>query len=40
VLARPGADALGLTPLRHWSEALADYMEQAGLTASGAARSA
>ena len=26
VLARPGADAAGLPPLRHWREALADYM--------------
>ena len=26
VLARPGADAAGLRPLRHWREALADYM--------------
>jgi dTDP-4-dehydrorhamnose reductase len=31
VLARPRADSLGLTPLRHWREALADYMAQAGL---------
>jgi dTDP-4-dehydrorhamnose reductase len=35
VLARPRADSLGLTPLRNWDEALADYMERAGL---GAAR--
>lgn len=31
VLARPRADALGLSPLRGWREALADYMTQAGL---------
>jgi dTDP-4-dehydrorhamnose reductase len=30
VLARPRADALGLTPLRDWHAALADYMEHAG----------
>lgn len=29
VLARPRADALGLTPLRDWKEALRDYMEAA-----------
>jgi dTDP-4-dehydrorhamnose reductase len=29
VLARPRADALGLTPLRPWREALADYMARA-----------
>ena len=29
VLARPAADAAGLPPLRHWREALADYMEEA-----------
>jgi dTDP-4-dehydrorhamnose reductase len=34
VLARPRADALGLTPLRPWDEALTDYMEQAGLAAA------
>ncbi|MDQ3936329.1 MAG: dTDP-4-dehydrorhamnose reductase [Actinomycetota bacterium] len=33
VLARPAADAAGLTPLRHWREALADYMQRAGLAA-------
>jgi dTDP-4-dehydrorhamnose reductase len=33
VLARPAADAAGLTPLRDWREALADYMERAGLAA-------
>lgn len=31
VLAREGADALGLAPLRPWREALVDYMHQAGL---------
>jgi dTDP-4-dehydrorhamnose reductase len=31
VLARPRADSLGLTPLRHWREALEDYMAQADL---------
>jgi dTDP-4-dehydrorhamnose reductase len=31
VLARPRADALGLSPLRPWREALADYMAQAEL---------
>ena len=31
VLARPRADELGLEPLRHWREALEDYMAQAGL---------
>jgi dTDP-4-dehydrorhamnose reductase len=34
VLARPRADSLGLTPLRPWREALADYMGQAGLAGS------
>ena len=34
VLARPRADALGLTPLRDWREALADYMARAGLAAA------
>jgi dTDP-4-dehydrorhamnose reductase len=33
VLARPRADALGLTPLRGWREALEDYMARAGLAA-------
>ena len=33
VLARPAADALGLEPLRHWRDALADYMRLAGLKA-------
>jgi dTDP-4-dehydrorhamnose reductase len=31
VLARERADALGLTPLRHWRDALGDYMTRAGL---------
>jgi dTDP-4-dehydrorhamnose reductase len=34
VLARPRADALGLSPLRPWREALADYMALASLTVS------
>jgi dTDP-4-dehydrorhamnose reductase len=33
VLARPRADAAGLEPLRHWREALQDYMGRAGLLA-------
>ncbi len=33
VLARPRADSLGLTPLRHWREALEDYMIKAKLRA-------
>jgi dTDP-4-dehydrorhamnose reductase len=33
-LARPAADALGLTPLRGWREGLADYMQRAGLAAA------
>jgi dTDP-4-dehydrorhamnose reductase len=33
VLARPRADELGLTRLRAWEEALADYMAEADLTA-------
>jgi dTDP-4-dehydrorhamnose reductase len=37
VLGRPRADSLGLTPLRHWRDGLADYMERAGL-ATGAER--
>ena len=36
VLARPRADALGLTPLRPWREALEDYMGRAGLAAAPA----
>jgi dTDP-4-dehydrorhamnose reductase len=39
VLARSRADSQGLTPLRHWREGLADYMERAGL-ATGAERAA
>ena len=35
-LARPAADALGLAPLRHWRDALADYMGRAGLIAAAA----
>jgi dTDP-4-dehydrorhamnose reductase len=34
VLARPAADAAGLTPLRPWREALEDYMVRAGLSAA------
>jgi dTDP-4-dehydrorhamnose reductase len=34
VLARPRADQLGLTPLRDWREALADYMQLAGYAAA------
>jgi len=30
VLARPRAASLGLTPLRHWRDALEDYMQRAG----------
>lgn len=37
VLARPAADAAGLTPLRSWRAALEDYMARAGLAASRAA---
>jgi dTDP-4-dehydrorhamnose reductase len=33
VLARPGADALGVPRLRPWREALEDYMARAGLVA-------
>jgi len=33
VLARPRADSLGLTPLRPWRDALADYMTNAGVAA-------
>ena len=36
VLARPRADALGLSPLRPWREALADYMAEADLTGASA----
>jgi dTDP-4-dehydrorhamnose reductase len=31
VLARPAADAAGIAPLRHWREALQDYMQAAAL---------
>jgi len=34
VLARPRADALGLSPLRPWREALTDYMRGAGLASA------
>jgi dTDP-4-dehydrorhamnose reductase len=34
VLARPRADSLGLSPLRPWREALADYMRRADLANS------
>jgi dTDP-4-dehydrorhamnose reductase len=34
VLARPRADALGLTPLRGWRAGLEDYMSRAGLLAA------
>jgi dTDP-4-dehydrorhamnose reductase len=44
VLARPRADGLGLAPLRHWREALGDYMNQAGMAkaamSEGGARNA
>ncbi len=36
VLARPRADALGLTPLRSWREGLGDYMQRARLVAAAA----
>jgi dTDP-4-dehydrorhamnose reductase len=36
VLARPRADALGLTPLRHWRGGLERYMTAAGLAAAPA----
>jgi dTDP-4-dehydrorhamnose reductase len=36
VLARPRADALGLTPLRHWRTGLERYMTAAGLAAAPA----
>ena len=38
VLARPRADALGLTPLPHWREGLESYMEAADLLAVSGAR--
>jgi dTDP-4-dehydrorhamnose reductase len=34
VLSRARADELGLEPLRQWRDALADYMDRAGLLAS------
>ena len=37
VLARSRADSLGLTPLRHWREGLAEYMEHSGLRDAGRA---
>jgi dTDP-4-dehydrorhamnose reductase len=37
VLARPRADALGLTALRPWRDALADYLGGVGLLASASA---
>jgi dTDP-4-dehydrorhamnose reductase len=37
VLTRPRADALGIAELRHWSEALDDYMKLAGLSAPAGA---
>jgi dTDP-4-dehydrorhamnose reductase len=36
VLARPRADGIGLQPLRHWREALEDYMAQASLRVGAA----
>ncbi len=36
VLARPRADSLGVPVLRHWREALEDYMSRAGLAAGKA----
>jgi dTDP-4-dehydrorhamnose reductase len=38
VLAREAADAAGLRPLRDWREALADYLERAGLLATSGGR--
>lgn len=38
VLDRPAADAAGLEPLRHWRDALGDYMQRAGLLASEVAQ--
>lgn len=35
LLARPRADELELPSLRHWREALEDYMQRAGLAAAG-----
>jgi dTDP-4-dehydrorhamnose reductase len=37
VLRSSAAEQAGLQPLRHWREALADYMERAGLLAAVAA---
>jgi dTDP-4-dehydrorhamnose reductase len=34
ILARPRADALGIPMLRHWEDALTDYMDRAGLAAA------
>ena len=34
VLDRRRTDSLGLSPLRHWREGLAEYMERAGLSAA------
>lgn len=39
VLAHPRADALGLSPLRPWREALCDYMGRAGLASPSLATS-
>ena len=36
VLARPAAEAAGLPRLRHWREALSDYMSRAGLASDAA----
>jgi dTDP-4-dehydrorhamnose reductase len=38
VLASARVEAAGLTPMRHWREALGDYMSLAGLAASAATR--
>jgi len=37
VLARDRTDSVGLNPLRHWREGLAEYMEHAGLRDAGRA---
>lgn len=39
VLAAPAARAAGLDPLRHWRDALAEYMHRAGLRAPAVSRS-